>query len=259
MGWIGKFIGGTIGLSIGGPLGAILGAALGHRFDKSDEKYLEGFGGRSGNGGFHESQQNKEMTFFVAAFSMLAKIAKVDGTISNAEISVIEDFMDKDLKLDPNSRSAAINIFRAAKDSGEPFESFARQFYDAFRDQRQILELMIDVLIRVAASDGNISPDEEILIHSAAQMFGLSENSYQNYRSRYSKTASNKYYAVLQCTPQDDNSTIKKQYRKLVSEYHPDKIIGKGLPEEFVEFANEKFKEIQEAYDAVSRERGGKL
>ena len=261
MGWIGKLIGGTIGLSIGGPLGAILGAALGHKFDKSDERYLEGFGGRSENGfssggGFGSAQQRKEMTFFLAAFSMLAKIAKIDGKISDAEISVIEDFMDRDLKLDLNSRNAAVNIFRAAKDSAEPFESFARQFYEAFKGQRQILELMIDVLLRVAASDGSITNDEEVLIHSAAMMFGFSENDYSNFRSRYSKTASNKYYAVLNCTPEDDDAVIKKQYRKLATEYHPDKVIAKGLPEEFVELANEKFKEIQEAYDAVSKERG---
>ena len=49
---------------------------------------------------------------------------------------------------------------------------------------------------------------------------------------------------------------IKKQYRKLVSEYHPDKIASKGLPEEFTKFANDKFREIKEAYEAIKEERG---
>jgi DnaJ like chaperone protein len=66
----------------------------------------------------------------------------------------------------------------------------------------------------------------------------------------------NKYYAVLGCTSGDTNEQIKKQYRKLVSEYHPDKIISKGLPDEFIKFANDKFNEIQEAYEAVKKERG---
>jgi DnaJ like chaperone protein len=256
MGWIGKLIGGTIGLGLGGPLGAILGAALGHRFDKSEEKYLEGYGGRPDSGfSYSVNQQQKEMIFFVAAFSMLAKIAKADGQVTEHEIDAVQDFMEKDLKLDSVSQSAAVNIFRAAKNSSESFESFARQFYDAFREQEQILELMIDVLFRVATSDGTLVSDEEILIENTSKLFGFSESKFDSIRSKYTKTASNHYYAVLNCTPSDDNSHIKKQYRKLVSEYHPDKIIAKGLPDEFVEFANEKFKEIQEAYDAVSKER----
>lgn len=261
MGWIGKFIGGTIGLGLGGPIGGILGAALGHKFDKKDEVYLKGIGGRSSEFTSYSfdadnTQQKKEITFFLAAFSMLAKLSKVDGKISNAEIKAVEDFMDKDLKLDASSRVAAINIFRTAKYSSDSFESFARQFYEAFYMDKQILEVMIDVLLRVAASDGNVTPKEEILINSAADMFGFSKTEYENLKSKYVKSVASKYYAVLNSDPSDDDVSIKKQYRKLVQEYHPDKIISKGLPDEFVELANEKFKEIQEAYDAVSKERG---
>ncbi|MCB9481823.1 MAG: co-chaperone DjlA [Desulfobacteraceae bacterium] len=256
MGWIGKLIGGTIGLGLGGPLGAILGAALGHRFDKSDEKYLEGFGGKKSSDFYNtEATQQKEMIFFVAAFSMLAKIAKADGQITDSEIKAVEDFMDNDLKLDSSSKNAAINIFRAARHSSESFESFSRQFYDAFKDQEQILELMIDVLFRVASSDGSIILDEEILIKNTSLLFGFSDAKFNSIKSKYSKINSSHYYAVLNCSPSDDTAHIKKQYRKLVSEYHPDKIVSKGLPDEFVELANEKFREIQEAYEAVSKER----
>jgi len=256
MGWIGKLIGGTIGLGLGGPLGAILGAALGHRFDRSEEKYLEGFGGKQASDFYNtETRQQKEMIFFVAAFSMLAKIAKADGQITDSEIKAVEDFMDNDLKLDSASKNAAINIFRAARHSSESFESFSRQFYDAFKGQEQILELMIDVLFRVASSDGSIILEEEILIKNTSVLFGFSEAKFSSIKSKYAKIDSSHYYAVLNCSPSDDTAYLKKQYRKLVSEYHPDKIIAKGLPDEFVEFANEKFREIQEAYEAVSKER----
>ncbi|MDY0360105.1 MAG: TerB family tellurite resistance protein [Desulforegulaceae bacterium] len=256
MGWVGKLIGGTIGLGLGGPLGAILGAAIGHKFDKSEDKYLEGFGGRPSYASNNfEAKQQKEMIFFVAAFSMLAKIAKADGQISDSEIQAVEDFMNNDLKLDSSSKAAAINIFRAARHSSESFESFSRQFYEAFKDQEQILELMIDVLFRVASSDGSIILDEEILIKNTSALFGFSDAKFNSIKSKYAKVNSNHYYAVLNCSPSDDPAYIKKQYRKLVSEYHPDKIIAKGLPDEFVEFANEKFREIQEAYEAVSRQK----
>ncbi|MDY0133038.1 MAG: TerB family tellurite resistance protein [Desulforegulaceae bacterium] len=254
MGWIGKLIGGTIGLGLGGPLGAILGAALGHKFDKSEQRYLEG---GSQTQGFYQSggRQQKEMTFFVAAFSMLAKIARADGQITENEIQAVKDFMVKDLRLDPVSQQAAINIFRAARNSQESFESFAKQFYQSFKDQEQILELMIDVLFRVASSDGSVVSEEERLIETTSKMFGFSDSKFSSIRSRYTTTASTHYYSVLNSSSSDDNSQIKKQYRKLVSEYHPDKIIAKGLPDEFVELAHEKFREIQEAYEAISKER----
>ena len=59
----------------------------------------------------------------------------------------------------------------------------------------------------------------------------------------------------MNCDETATNQEIKKQYRKLVSEYHPDKIEAKGLPEEFIKFANDKFREIQEAYDVVKKEK----
>lgn len=67
---------------------------------------------------------------------------------------------------------------------------------------------------------------------------------------------SEKYYAILGCSKDDPDDRIKKQYRTLAFEYHPDKIASKGLPEEFIQLANDKFREIQEAYDAVKKERG---
>ena len=61
---------------------------------------------------------------------------------------------------------------------------------------------------------------------------------------------------MLGCSKTDSETDIKKQYRKLVSEYHPDKIVSKDLPPDFVEFAHKKFRDIQVAYETVKRERG---
>ena len=64
------------------------------------------------------------------------------------------------------------------------------------------------------------------------------------------------FYSVLGCSRSDTVPVIKQNYRKLVSDYHPDKIVSKNLPEDFTKFANEKFKSIQEAYEAVKAEKG---
>lgn len=249
MGWLGKIVGGTIGFALGGPLGAIAGAALGHTFDANHEPYYRDARRRLSH---HEQSQ---MTFFVATFSMLAKLAKVDGHISPEEIQTIEDFMARDLNLNPESRRFAAQVFETAIESPMSFQDFAGQFYQHFQQQPQLLDLMIDVLFRLSVADGHLSTSEESLIRSAAAIFNFGERKYNELKSRYAPD-SERYYAILETDSRATNEEIKKQYRKLVKEYHPDKIAAKGLPEEFTKFANDKFREIQEAYDAVKQERG---
>lgn len=253
MSWLGKMIGGTIGFALGGPIGAVAGAAFGHTFvDKKEQAYLDS---RPGVRNTLSSNEEAQLVFFTAAFSMLAKISKADGAISEDEISAVETFMKRDLQLDLNGQQTAINIFRQAVNSPESFDAFATQFYSVFRPQPNIIDLMMDVLLRVSAADGDISEQEEAMLLSAAGIFNYSTSDYARFKSRYVKET-NKYYAVLKCDETSSNEEIKKQYRKLVTEYHPDKIESKGLPEEFTKFANDKFKEIQEAYDNVKKERG---
>ena len=256
MGWLGKVVGGTIGFAIGGPIGAIAGAAFGHTLDKKEERYLSSkrIGPGLGSGRLSNNEE-AQLTFFIAAFSMLAKITKADGRISEIEISSVEEFMQRDLNLDAESKNTARNIFREAVNSQDHFDAFAIQFYSVFRNQPRLIELMMDVLLRVSAADGDISSEEEILLLSAARIFNISDSAYSNFKKRYIKET-NKYYAALNCDEQASDQDIKKQYRKLVREYHPDKIESKGLPEEFVKFANDKFIKIQEAYDYIKKERG---
>ena len=248
MGWFGKVVGGTIGFALAGPLGAMAGAVFGHAFDKNgshqEHRYLS-------------SGETAQLTFFVGAFSMLAKLVRSDGRIEKEEIDTIEKFMAEDLNLAPESRQYARNIFQTALHSHESFEDFAVQFYNQFRYQPQFLELMIDIMLRVAVSDAAVNDNEEKIIQSAAHIFNFTDERYGSLRSKYVSDAE-KYYAVLNAGNTDTDDHIKQQYRKLAQDYHPDKIVSKGLPEEFVKFAHDKFRDIQEAYDAIKKERGMK-
>ncbi len=270
MGWMGKLIGGTLGFVIGGPLGAIAGAAFGHTIDKSGElsatesPFAGGsYGGanpyeRMAGGAFGRRvspQQRAQMTFFIGAFSMSAKVAAADGNVSQAEMKRVQEFMEKDLQLDPQSKGVAERIFHTALSQDQPYEQLAQQFFGEFRSQPQILELLIDFLYRIAAEDGGVTSAEEDLIQRAARIFQFSQARIDNIRKRYVASAE-KHYAVLGVSPNDSNDSIKKAYRQLVREYHPDTIASKGLPDEFNKFAADKFREIQEAYEAVRQERG---
>ena len=248
MGWMGKLVGGTIGFALGGPLGAIFGAAFGHAFDTGTELDTAERGQRL------STVEQHQLTFFVAAFSMLAKLAQADGRVTREEIDSIEDFMSKDLRLNAESRNAAVNIFRTALNAPGTFSDFARQFYGQFYDQPQMIEVMIDILLRVAVADGNMSAKEEELILIAVNVFRFSSLRYNQLKSKYVKT-DDKAYAVLGCSPDADDDQVKRCYRQRVQEYHPDKIAAKGLPEEFTRFAQDKFREIQEAWEQVKAAR----
>ena len=249
MGFLGKLIGGTIGFAMAGPLGAIAGASLGHAFDAGGQTYGTTERARLSAG------EEAQFTFFVAAFSMLAKLAKADGRVSKEEIDAVENFMVYDLNLNPESKRLATNIFHTAIDSPDNFNAFAGQFYSQFRSQYQMLDLMIDILLRISVADGRLSPREEKLILTAVKIFNFSDDKYRKLKSKYVQDVE-KYYAVLGCDRNNSNEHIKKQYRKLVSDYHPDKIASKGLPEEFAKFASDKFREIHSAYEMIKKEKG---
>ena len=248
MGWLGKVVGGTIGFALGGPLGGIAGAVFGHAFDRSEERTFSGEHQRLSPG------EESQFAFFIGAFSMLAKLSQADGRVSQEEVTSIEKFMVFDLNLNRQSQAVAMNIFQAAMASPGTFQDFAVQFYDRFRFQPQLLDVMIDILLRVSIADGVLSASEERLLLSAKSIFRISDTQYTAIKSRYVKD-DDKYYAILGITRNDTNEVIRTRYRKLAKEYHPDMIASKGLPEEFTKLAEDKFREIQEAYDVVRKER----
>lgn len=258
MGWMGKLIGGAMGLAVGGPLGMIAGIAFGNLFDRANvytttQDRSIPFGSDS----TMNAQQQSQMIFFVGAFSMLARMATVDGRLLPEEQRKVEEFISQDLKLDPQSRQAALRVFNAALTGGGTFDQFATQFYQNFAHEPAILELMIDILVRVAAADGTINQAEDRLITVAAKIFRIQDSLLASIKRRYGSIAASpsKAYAVLGLQPDATVDEIKKAYRKLSREFHPDSIASKGLPEEFTTFAAEKFRVIQEAYDTIKKER----
>ena len=199
--------------------------------------------------------EEDQLTFFVAVFSMLAKLASIDGQISEKEVSSINRFMNDDLRLDVPGKKAASQIFKEAINSSDDFSDFAIQFYNRFHSQPQLLEMMIDILLKVAAADEDFNPKEEEMILSAVQIFNFGRDAYLKLKAKYVNDV-NKYLAVLGCDPGDSHEKIKSRFRKLALEYHPDAIASKGLPEEFTKFSERKFQEIHTAHEMIKKERG---
>lgn len=248
MGWFEKVVGGAIGFAItGGPVGAILGAIVGGAV---------GEGRRAVSTAPRLTRaESRQSLFFVTTFSMLGKLARADGQVSPPEIEVIETFMRDELRLEPRAREFAISIFRQAKESPHGFNAFAEQFANSFANEPEMKEMLIDLLLRVSVADGKVHQREDQMMASAAHIFGFARADYQRLRRRLIPDLSPDYQ-LLGCRPSDSDEQIRKRYRELAKEFHPDRIIARGLPEEFAEVAKRKFQELQSAYDKIAADRG---
>ena len=120
--------------------------------------------------------------------------------------------------------------------------------------QPTLLLSFLDLLFQIAAADGRFHPAEETALGRIKEIFNISDKQFEDIKAVYFKDF-DKNYKILNCTPDSSNEEIKSNYKKLVKEFHPDTIISKGLPEEFIEFASKRFQEIHGSYEKIRQER----
>ena len=252
MGWFGNLTFGSLGLLLGGPLGAIAGAALGHAL--VDKK--ANFAGQTARA-IPEPQfvdaERAQAAFFISLFSILGKLSKIDGVVTKDEIAVVQAFI-KGLPIDETEKQFARQIFNEAKNSTYQIDDIAIQLYQTVKGQPALLISYFDLLFRIVAADGTFHPAEESALKRVKEIFNISDDQYEDLKAAYFDDL-DKYYKILNCTPESTNEEIKSSYKKMVKDFHPDTIISKGLPEEFIEFASSRFREIQESYEKIRQER----
>jgi len=252
MSWFGKITFGTLGLFLGGPLGAIAGAALGHLLVDTGIR-AAGRTIESTRGPQLGHTEQTQATYFISLFSILGKLSKIDGVVSREEIAVVDGFI-KSLPMAESEKQFARQVFNEAKNSRYTIEDFAVQLYQTTGAQPTLLLSFLDLLFRIAAADGKLHPAEEAALRKIQESFNVSNRQFADIQARYFKDI-DKYYKMLNCTPESSNEEIKSNYKKLVKDFHPDTIIAKGLPEEFIDFASNRFREIHESYEKIRQER----
>jgi DnaJ like chaperone protein len=252
MGWFGKLTFGSLGMLLGGPLGAIAGAALGHALvDKKTDFF------RQPAGAIPEPQygyaEKAQAAFFISLFSILGKLSKIDGVVTKDEIGVVQNFI-AGMPIDETERQFARRIFNEAKNSPYLIDDFASQLYRMVKNQPTLLVSYFDLLFRIVAADGTFHPAEQAALKRVKEIFHISDNQFEDIQAAYFDDIA-KHYKMLNCTPESTDEEIKSSYKKLVKDFHPDVIISKGLPEEFIEFASDRFREIQNSYEKIRKER----
>ena len=237
MAWTGKLIGGVLG-SLLGPLGTVVGVGIGHQFDKGASRV-----------------QATAMAFQTAFFGCLAKMARADGQVSQAEINAVEQIMAR-LGYRGPMREAAVEIFRKARDDAHTAADYLNQLAAIIQFNPQIAMTFLTALHAVAQADGFIHPDEREILLQAERVFRLRPGTIDALLGTAAIGVLDEAYKTLDCTPEMSDEEIKRAYRRKCIEYHPDKLSSKGLPAEFMQYANEQLAKVNEAYDTIKKIRG---
>lgn len=281
----GKILGAFFGFLFGGPLGAFFGLFLGHQFDKARRMNRAGFSG--GGFGSGPSQAERQEEFFKSAFAVMGHVAKAKGQVTREEIQLASVMMDR-MNLHGEQRRAAQDAFREGKEADFPLDRVLEKVRISSGGRFDLLQFFLELQISAAFADGDLHPSEREVLHRVAEILGFSADQLERrlrmqeaafrfqqggggfaggqgqqqhsgggqWHQASSRDRLADAYSVLGVDENSDAREIKRAYRKLMNEHHPDKLMAKGLPPEMMNVAKEKSQEIQHAYDLIKKEKG---
>lgn len=244
-------MGGVFGYMTFGVLGALLGVYLGHKFDS----------GMTGNPFDPERQKRTKNTFFKSTFAVMGHIAKADGQVSQEEIQMAKRVMAQ-MELSAAMQNEAIAQFNRGKSSDFDLDAELEEFKQACQRHKNLVRMFIEVQLQAAFADGVLDDaEDEMLLHICAKL-GIPTFVYQQLkrmlgasqrrgRHQQSRSTPEEAYAILGVSESATDAEVKKAYRRLISQHHPDKLVSKGLPDEMMKMAKEKTQQITEAYDTI--------
>lgn len=258
----GKLIGAILGfLLTGNPLGAILGFFIGSIFDQRPPANWHLPWGQP-----VFKQNATQQTFFKVTFLVMGHVAKADGRVSEDEIRSARAIMQR-MQLNDNQKRAAIQYFTQGKQANFQLQTALDELLQACHNNRLLLKMFLDIQYQAAMAAGTINTVKKQILANIYQQLGFAANFYQ-YQSSHSRqrryrrtqqqpqTSLNVAYTILGVPTTAKNHDIKRAYRKLMSQNHPDKLIAQGLPEEMIKLATDKTQKIRAAYEQIRKTRG---
>ena len=261
MSWWGKLAGGGVGFALGGPLGAMLGAILGHQVDKAKQEKQAGWG--------QGSRERTQAAFFTATFSVMGHIAKADGVVSAQEVQMAEQVFTQ-MNFNNEQRAAAIELFNQGKQADFDLDQVLQQFRQECGRKITLIQMFMQIQLQAVYADGSKHPAEDQILKHTCQQLGYPvamltqlEALLFAQQRQYQRTGTvppsqsqiDAAYAVMGVKSSASDAEVKKAYRRLMSQHHPDKLIAKGLPEEMIQVATDKSQEIQKAYELIKETR----
>ena len=255
MSYWGKLLGGVAGMMMGGPFGAVMGAALGHAADQGSLPRMGlGEGGPFGGASIAAVLGGRDRVFALGVVVLSAKLAKCDGAVVRTEI----DAFKRQFRIPTDSVRDIGRLFDQARDSNEGYEKYARQLGTVFADNRGLLEDVLTALFAIARADKPLTVAEHTMLRGVHAAFGLDQLAWDQARGTVARPVAggDDAYAVLGLAPAATNAEARASWLRLVRENHPDTLVARGVPPEFVARASDKVARINAAWDRIKRERG---
>ena len=280
MGWWGKAIGGTLGFLVGGPWGAAIGATVGHGVDRGAAQ-ADLFGPANA-----AERARLQEVFVETTFKVMGHLAKSDGRVDETEIAFAESVMTR-MGLTDSGRRTAILFFNQGKSNTFAPAPAVADFRRASAGQTQLHQLFLEIQLAAVYVRGAPGPAEQRVLEQIRAGLQISLASFRRverliqiqyqilgsagaWRSgggtrgerpgagpRPGVTPLAGAYAALGVRPQASDAEVKRAYRLLMNEHHPDKLMSRGAPAEALKMASQKTHEIRQAYETITRARGG--
>ena len=245
----GKLIGAGIGAFMGGPIGALIGGMLGHYFKDIPEETVQR---RTYSRRLYTQPGYGEFIFVSNLVALLTAMAKADGQVSREEVSVIRRYFQNNLGYQDEELLLIKNLIKESLKTQLDIEQICYQLRLSANYQSRLV--LLELLYQVAYADQVIHPGEQTLLTHIAKLLGILGLDQRRIAAQYQIQDESRYYEILGVGKEADMKEIKRVYRRLVQQNHPDKV--NHLGEEYVKIAHQQLTKINEAYDYVRRQKG---
>ena len=204
------------------------------------------------------SGQRTDYLFFTTTFAVMGHLAKATGRVTKDDIALANQWMHF-FQLTPARRHDAQRAFYQGMQSDYGWQAAVLALQQRYRFQPSLLSLFLEIQVRTALNDDVIQTSEQVLLQHMAQLLGVSRSQLNilirqcQCRQQPSAVSSSQAYDILGLEPTCTASDLKRAYRRLMKQYHPDKMIAQGMPKEMIDVAKEKVQTIQQAYDHLKQ------
>lgn len=198
------------------------------------------------------SPDPNDVGFTAAVIGLGAKMAKADGRVTDDEIMVFS----RVFQTDPKDAVTVRRVFNLAQQTVSGYESYARKIGRKYAARPCLLEGVLDGLFMIATADNIVTPDELEYLENVSVAFGFSEATFRRIKASHMGPERDDPYHVLGVAHDAEFDLIRRTYRRLMADNHPDRVIQNGAPREFEAAAHDKAAAITSAFAKIKAERG---
>lgn len=185
--------------------------------------------------------------FTIAVIALSAKMAKADGLVTRDEVTAFREVFH----IPPSEETNAARVFNLARQDVAGFEEYATRIAGMFKEADGVLVDLLEGLFHIALADGRYHEAEDAFLARVADIFGIEERAFLAIRSRLVPDAEPDPYTVLGLAPDAPLDIVRAQWRSLVRESHPDRMMARGVPEEAVRLAEKRLVAINRAWETI--------